>query len=1369
MLDFINDDIFNVKCNLWVIPVSTEGTISRSFRAGLDKLQLSDDWEGKSYKLGDVEIRALDRTKGSRKYIAFACSVDEFSSAYFAVRMIGRKLAKIIQGLDDVKEIATPILGTGAGRLDPFLSRNIMLNAFYEVARPSVRLTFCTPDRNVYRSFEDRSLDIDIASGLLVVEAELPNIAQNDLLRDIQSEKEYYYDLAEQKFKQYLDYEPEAESFYRKLEEDFKSSRLTFKDFLAVLSKHKGYAKQLSFATLCGELIAYMDYHAYRKNIWNKYPDKRVLAKSAVRQRHWFINLLKFKRTGHLPGLSPSISNAIIYLMDPAHNITMLSERHRASVFTEILSRQYPGEDGIAALLAIFRKLGVRCRNPKNFGLLCSRILYLPFIKPIWTDPAHQGEDEGIVEEQVDIAQAIQLIENCLVTQSASLDLGSCGLTDLSILPELFECIHLEELILSNEWAGYENGKWKKITSWNKGKRNVLKELPAEISKLKHLKRLICGGDWNSGRSKWNRWQITSLSPITSLPELEYLNLSNNRIKNTRGISKLRKLASLHLNNNEISSVESLSGLSNLGEILLSNNFIQNVSFLQGLEAVHTIDLHQNSISDLRPVQQLISRLGIVNDKWKVGTINVAKNPLEQPPMEIVNIGKEAVLRTLEDIKRRGRYINKDIKVVLVGNSEAGKSTLVKYLDNGNGLDQPHPATLWMEEKVITSKYKINKLGERCILHIFDFGGHDYYHDTHHLFYSTNTVYLLLWEERTNNLKLRKCIQEDITGEKIEIETQDYPVKYWLESVKYYIKDIKADNFEFDIERENTYSSSLLLAQNKVPDASRITHLNNESFSKNYPFIYEVINISIKDPERNMAHFDVIFEEMLGKMDIVGAILPKYYETIKNSIAGYSGPPVLGIPEFQQYCSGLLADPIDMEQCRILINYLQQIGLLLYSENSGLEKVYVQKKWVIDNIHKVLLNLGNQAGEFDKKYMEGVLGGSSDDDINNVLEMMLDFRMIFRHPYKECYIAPLYLPRMPEAKVTLFLNDRAKPYRRFEYSGFIQKHVVLSIFQNYSNLISGERNASGNETFYYWKDGLIIKKPGTSEIVMIKFFLGTVDGNAYIDIYDVSNQGKGSAFIQEVTQYVREVNVGYELEEMVTLNGTDFISVAVLEKNAVYGKLVFSEKKLADFDHIKGEEKLFKLKDYKEYMTQAIKRKKVVISYSKKDLAHIHTLRRYLQPLVDAELIEEPWYCTNLLPGDDWDQRIKEKFDEADVVFFMVSEYFYSTRYIVDHEIRNAIDRYDKGNPVKIVPIILEFYDWGRKEPYNLKRFSALPYQAKPISDFGNPKIAWSTITESVKMMIEKDLDPAKTEIIGRDLQEIYERQVKGKLDNNFI
>ena len=45
--------------------------------------------------------------------------------------------------------------------------------------------------------------------------------------------------------------------------------------------------------------------------------------------------------------------------------------------------------------------------------------------------------------------------------------------------------------------------------------------------------------------------------------------------------------------------------------------------------------------------------------------------------------------------------------------------------------------------------------------------------------------------------------------------------------------------------------------------------------------------------------------------------------------------------------------------------------------------------------------------------------------------------------------------------------------------------------------------------------------------------------------------------------------------------------------------------------------------------------------------------------------------------------------------------------------------------------------------------------------------MAWYTIAESVKMMIEKDLNPENKDSLSRELQEIYERQVEGKLNRN--
>ena len=55
-----------------------------------------------------------------------------------------------------------------------------------------------------------------------------------------------------------------------------------------------------------------------------------------------------------------------------------------------------------------------------------------------------------------DLATARELIKNCREKQDPYLDLGKCSISDLNDVPELFECTHLETLILSNSWYDIE-------------------------------------------------------------------------------------------------------------------------------------------------------------------------------------------------------------------------------------------------------------------------------------------------------------------------------------------------------------------------------------------------------------------------------------------------------------------------------------------------------------------------------------------------------------------------------------------------------------------------------------------------------------------------------------------------------------------------------------------------------------------------------------------------------------------------------------------------------------------------------------------------------------------------------------------------
>ena len=182
---------------------------------------------------------------------------------------------------------------------------------------------------------------------------------------------------------------------------------------------------------------------------------------------------------------------------------------------------------------------------------------------------------------------------------------------------------------------------------------------------------------------------------------------------------------------------------------------------------------------------------------------------------------------------------------------------------------------------------------------------------------------------------------------------------------------------------------------------------------------------------------------------------------------------------------------------------------------------------------------------------------------------------------------------------------------------------------------------------------------------------------------------------------------------------------------------------------------------------QLKKRKKAVISYSKMDLEMVNTFRQYLVPLFENNLID-PWYCTNLIAGEEWNEVIKNKFEEADIIFFMVSEHFMSNKYVKENEIKYIIDKWDNGDKsIKILPIILVSYPWQYGNGnYNLSRFTALPYTAKAITDFYDQHQAWNIVSDAIRVMIENDYNPGnQDDIFSKQIDRIHERIINGKMD----
>jgi hypothetical protein len=213
--------------------------------------------------------------------------------------------------------------------------------------------------------------------------------------------------------------------------------------------------------------------------------------------------------------------------------------------------------------------------------------------------------------------------------------------------------------------------------------------------------------------------------------------------------------------------------------------------------------------------------------------------------------------------------------------------------------------------------------------------------------------------------------------------------------------------------------------------------------------------------------------------------------------------------------------------------------------------------------------------------------------------------------------------------------------------------------------------------------------------------------------------------------------------------------------------LVFSEARKADQRNPKIEAgEHFKLRDYRSLLPDDvfIQGKKIVISYSRENEPELNTLKRFLEPMKASGLVGDVWASDAEYAGGEWDATIKNKFEKADIALFLISDHFYSTPYIIKKEIPTIVDRYILDKSVRIVPIVLSHYDWERKEPYNLKKFSALPYKAMPVSSFNDPNIAWYAISLHIRRMIEEDLDPGKEDIFARELQDLHAKQLAGKL-----
>ncbi len=88
--------------------------------------------------------------------------------------------------------------------------------------------------------------------------------------------------------------------------------------------------------------------------------------------------------------------------------------------------------------------------------------------------------------------------------------------------------------------------------SQNEGNKNYISNIPKEIQKLKHLKKLILAGEFS------HRWQINCFLYLNELDNLETLDLSFTQLSSLDGMPHLMGLQSLYLRASQLKNLDGM-------------------------------------------------------------------------------------------------------------------------------------------------------------------------------------------------------------------------------------------------------------------------------------------------------------------------------------------------------------------------------------------------------------------------------------------------------------------------------------------------------------------------------------------------------------------------------------------------------------------------------------------------------------------------------------------------------------------------------------------------------------------------------------------------------------------------------------------
>lgn len=532
---------------------------------------------------------------------------------------------------------------------------------------------------------------------------------------------------------------------------------------------------------------------------------------------------------------------------------------------------------------------------------------------------------------------------------------------------------------------------------------------------------------------------IEDISPIADLKFLNVLSIGSNPIKDLSCISKFQKLTWLSVNNLGIKNLDFIAGLSELSFLSAINNFIEDISTLSNFRNLQYFFFKSNLIRQIpfdivKKYYWLSSPYKHSFENGNVETVPVelliGNNPLEFPPISVIDLGPETVQNYYEAAEQFGHVPLSEGRVIVIGDGSAGKSSLIERMLYGT-FEKGRAQTNGIK---IEHWHLPNPDDDRELtFHIWDFGGQEIQHAVHKFFFSEGCVYVLVLDNR-----------------------REEEPEYWLQQI------------------ESLGGKSPVLVVFNKRDENPTEIADRKYLKAKYPNIIGFFNTSCLNGF-GIDDFRKTLEQEAVKLRTVRERFPNNWLAIKKSIEENTtgNQHYLTYETYRAICDR--QDTPSEPTQRLLLRYFNTIGAVTwFGEDTHLKFLHVLKpEWITQGVYKILTatKTARLFGQIEVGDFKELLYPLQESDYTYeerhygyILSMMKKFELCDTPDNKHLLI-PSAFGKEPKVEYSDFRGEEVRTYiLRFK------EYMPLALIHRFT-----AKNLRQVLDHNYWYTGIVIK------------------------------------------------------------------------------------------------------------------------------------------------------------------------------------------------------------------------------------------------------------------------------------------------------